>query len=504
MQPRERGHRIGQGSHGESAMKRMLWMAGLLFASSFALAQDTPPDELQEEVRAEASSAGGSGLFAWETYEKRVQASGAVEAHGTDLFGDQVSLANGAVSFTATDVSIPGNSALPVAFARTFTVGNRKDTINDGSLADWHLDVPHLSGVFAPDWVGSVPGNPGQRCSVSSSVHARPPPPAGDVNVEDFWNGHSLHIPGREGGELLLIRSATPRPSSGGPYYWHAAGHSVVSCLPSTKNQTGRESFLVTTADGTRYWFDWMAQYYEPPLRVTVNGPGGPVTLIHEKRRNVLYATRVEDRFGNHVVYNYSNTATQPARLDSIVASDGRRLNISYVSGRVSKVEAIASDATNQTWLYEYASAPDSQMSLARVILPGDTPQAPNRWTLELAQLSRAKIQQWSAAGEPSRNCLLNWGWSSLNGPNQFTGRMTHPSGAVGDFQFKIMTHGRSWVPVSCSLGTSVPPPGGMRNTDDDVNRWTISYESLTLTQKTISGPGLSPGTWAYGPPRFS
>lgn len=466
-------------------MKRMWVLVCLSLASIAAQAQD--------------------GLYAWETYEKRIKASSEVPAHGPDLFGDQISLSNGAVTFSVTDVSVPGNSALPVAFGRTFTVSNRKDTKNDGSLADWHLDVPHISGVFAPDWVGSVPGNPGKRCSVTSTLHASPPPPSGgNFGVEDFWNGNTLHIPGHEGGELLLLRTATPRPSTGGPYYWHVAGHSVVSCLATTKNQPGHEGFLVTTADGTRYWFDWAATYYEPPLRFTVHtihpitGDPTPSTGTHVRRRVALYATRVEDRFGNSVVYTYNNAATQPAKLESIVASDGRRINVTYASARVTQVESVASDATNRVWRYEYVAAPDSQMSLARVILPGDTPAAPNRWTLELAGLSRAKIQQWSAAGEPSRNCVANWGWWSLNGPNQFSGRMTHPSGAVGEFDFEIMTHGRSWVPRSCSLGMPPSGPGQMDDTSDDVNRWAISYESFTLKKKTLSGPGVASSAWIY------
>ncbi len=87
---------------------------------------------------------------------------------GSDLFGDQVNLVNGGLSFSITDISVPGNSSLPVALTRTFAVTDRtKYLTNDEPLADWDLDLPRLSGVFAPNW-------PDARCTV-----AQAPPAAG-------------------------------------------------------------------------------------------------------------------------------------------------------------------------------------------------------------------------------------------------------------------------------------------------------------------------------------
>ena len=87
---------------------------------------------------------------------------------------------------------------------------------------------------------------------------------------------------------------------------------------PTIKNGSG-EGFLATTRDGTRYWFDHMAQFHETLLSSPTSG-GSTATPL-SRRRNALYVTRVEDRFGNSVSYSYSNTATSPVRLTSISAS---------------------------------------------------------------------------------------------------------------------------------------------------------------------------------------
>ena len=56
----------------------------------------------------------------WEEYDKLIKSREEIAALGPTLFGDQVNLMNGALSFSMTDVSVPGNSAsLPMAITRT-------------------------------------------------------------------------------------------------------------------------------------------------------------------------------------------------------------------------------------------------------------------------------------------------------------------------------------------------------------------------------------------------
>ena len=60
-----------------------------------------------------------AGNLPWESYGEVVEAGRSVAPlNAGSLFGDSVDLYTGSLSFSQTDVSLPGNSALPVAIAR--------------------------------------------------------------------------------------------------------------------------------------------------------------------------------------------------------------------------------------------------------------------------------------------------------------------------------------------------------------------------------------------------
>lgn len=428
---------------------------------------------------------------AWEEYGKRVAASTQVNALGPDLFGDQVSLSNGALSFSVTDVSLPGNNGLPVEFTRTFSVEGRKGSYVNAEfpLADWEIDLPNISGVFAPDWVSAIAASPGKRCSVTTVTAARPPVVVvADTYFQpkDYWQGHNLSLPSG-GGEMLLLDPSRPKPTAGGPYYWITADQTRVACLPAIQNWPGGgEGFLAISPDGTKYWFDWMAQYLEEAIEAstTMEVMGLPKTYSerHARRRNVLYPTRIEDRFGNSVTYTYTNARTAPVRLTTIQSSDGRRIDIHYNSaGNAGTVVA-----HGRTWSYQYAAANNVDKTLSAVVLPDAT-----RWTIDFAGLLNSQILYTRGVpNEPWRSCTHQ---PDLISPESFSGRVTHPSGAVGDFTVKPQLHGRTNVPLNCEKFT-VPHNYG----NDDVSFWTISYHALSLAEKKISGVGLPAGSWTY------
>lgn len=124
--------------------------------------------------------------FSWDELDRRLPSSSRVEALGPTLMGDEVSLSDGGLAFSVVDVSIPGNNALPVELRRRYSVKDRKDTINDGMLADWQIDAPNISGVFAPDWINTGE-QPGRRCSAATL----PPVPIRHQR-SDFWQGLTL------------------------------------------------------------------------------------------------------------------------------------------------------------------------------------------------------------------------------------------------------------------------------------------------------------------------
>jgi YD repeat-containing protein len=436
----------------------------LWVASSMAYAQDT-----------------SAGRYPWEEYEKLVNAKGAVTTHGPTLFGDDISLYNGGLSFSATDVSMPGNGGLPVAVTRKYNVANRAQGKKaDQPFADWELDTPRLSGVFAPNW-------PDKRCSVGSAVEARPPVITGEgeshFNPEDYWHGNHADMPG--GGEMLYADQGGARPLSGGPYYWLTSGYTYFSCLGSLKNGTG-EGLLAITSDGTKYWFDWMAQYQEPDLigKAINTGGSGPDPRF-ARAKNVIYATRVEDRFGNWVTYTYENAWNKPARLTRIESSDDRLVTLEYNGyGQISKVAA-----GGRTWTYEYSYADQFVPTLTAVVLPDQS-----SWQIDFAALTRAGIdyEKPQHSTDVVRSCaspgiLTGEAWAGA------TGTITHPSGAVGTFFVQPKRHGRSNVPQVCANYQSP-----VNDPNDDVAYYPLAHDSLSLISKQVSGPGLESMTWQY------
>lgn len=428
-----------------------------------------------------------AGKFAWQDVGRRLKASQAISPLGANFAGEKVSLSNGALSFSAVDVSLPGNDQLPVAFSRSYVVKNRKDYYSEDMLADWSVDVPNISGIFSTDW--SVSGTtPGNRCSSTNL----PPIPAGGYSLREYWQGVTVDIPGEAGGDMLIANAGINKPSTGGPYPWVTGdGMTHIACLATIKNGSG-EGFIATTADGTRYWFDWMAQYTEPALKGNqVNpGSGSPIYAQLARRRNVLLATRVQDRFGNSVDYTYTNSWNQPAKLTKILASDGRQITITYSGGYVSSV----SDGS-RSWSYGYQNTSGGRKTLVSVTLPDSS-----AWNIGFSQFTDAEIKyNESPGGEILRNCMSVE--PPQNPASEPVGTITHPSGGLGTFTVNIQEHGRSWVPISCSHVTTSPSgaePGTGNNTNDDLNNWAISDNSFTLKQKQITGPGLATAVWNY------
>lgn len=378
-----------------------------------------------------------AGEYPWQEFDKRLQASQTVAALTSEALGDRINLQDGTLSFQATDIELPSHHGPRVAFSRSYRTYNRtlRDLYQDGPefrLGDWQVELPNLSGTFLPDWV--APGNPLQRCS-----DTRPPPlPVSNFSyfLSDFYHGVQLHIPGVGGGELLVTRPGVMRPNDGYTYRWMTNDQIHVRCLPAVQNTSG-EGFLAVTPDGTRYWFDWMAQY---PMTNLVKKEWGHqtgryVSEVRPRKLNVLYATRVEDRFGNWVTYRYTNASSAPARLAEILASDGRRLTFDYNSaGRIIRV-----NAHGRTWHYHYVTTGRGRTSLQRVVQPDGS-----AWTINLGAFTDAIIDyaQKFHPLEPVRDCFSlevprNWG-------TQFVGSLTHPSGVTGAFTLGIVEHGRS------------------------------------------------------------
>jgi hypothetical protein len=59
----------------------------------------------------------------------------------------------------------------------------------------------------------------------------------------------------------------------------------------------------VVSPDGTKYWFDYLQ--YATAFTVAEPDPLGSGIILKQRRRVArMYATRIEDRFGNWVQYH--------------------------------------------------------------------------------------------------------------------------------------------------------------------------------------------------------
>ncbi len=438
----------------------------------------------------------------WEDYSKHIEKAKGIESFGTDLFGDTVDLYTGRLSFHQVDISLPGSSVLPMLLSRSFAprdpvvVGegsNLDIPENDQPFGDWTLDIPRVGGVFAHMLNGSVRGpngiliNPGtmygwsdQRCS-----GLRVPPYIGEFAPAEYWYGLQADMPG--GGELLAPTTGLQMPTDGPTYRWVTTSRTWFSCLPTIKN-AGGEGFLAIDQNGTRYWFDWMAKFKEPTLLKSFNysfsSPTGGSEEVYEqemlRRRNMLYATRIQDRFGNWIAYTYSNAADQPIRLDAIDSSDGRKVVISYNSiGRI-----VSASTNGRVWTYSYTA--DGQ-SLTNVNLPDGSGWVYNfRNYVNYMLVDKSYVSSCNYPG-----IILN--------ASDFTNSgsvlsVTHPSGARGEFELRPKLHGRSNVPQVClpAAGSENPEIGA------DYSDYVRFYWANSLVRRKISGAGLNEMQWIY------
>jgi RHS repeat-associated protein len=470
----------------------------------------------------------------FEEQRKSIKAPQALASLGTDLFGDDVNLYNGALSFKQTDVSLLGNNALPVAIGRRITVGELY--AGGRAFGQWEFDIPHIYGTFSQSdgWKSNTGDY--NRCSNFS-----PPPTAFGLNyqsewsAEEFWHGNFLYVPG-VGDQRLLFRSTTntAAPGSTSAYPIVTAGFWSISCLSTLKNastSTQGEGFLAISPDGTKYYFDWMVKYPIPRLTKSNDAPLGvssPTSLetsstsgtrassmeslatvssmdaaetsgtsetveaaqesdstpvpvrasIGTETPNIvvtatlprndvwLLPTKVVDRFGNTVTYTYD--PLKPKNLLRIDSSDGRSIVLTYipVGNGADEVVRTVSDGS-RTWTYSYAAT----SNLDQVVLPDNS--------------------AWNFANFYTLLNIVGYiDNGGCDGPPVFyntalTGSIVHPSGATGTFTLTPTVHGRSYLPRSCPNAST--PPFTPR-----------TFASESLTQKTISGPGLNALVWNF------
>ncbi|WP_426212629.1 RHS repeat domain-containing protein [Massilia sp. TWP1-3-3] len=181
--------------------------------------------------------------------------------------------------------------------------------------------------------------------------------------------------------------------------------------------------------------------------------------------------SEVTDRFGNWVRYTYD--PANPKKLLSIYSNDNRRLDFEYTdTANPDSITAIKDGV--RTWRYTYVN-----QVLSQVILP------------DLSFWQVLGIDNLSGVFKQSNGS--GCAGSSTELATTRTATLTHPSGATGAFTLKAKVHGRANVPTTC-----LDPNNYV---DNDEVLVPMHFQTLALTSKVISGPGLQPMQWTYAYP---
>ena len=465
----------------------------LLFGSGVLLAQTTPlpPTDLSVDTSFQTE------------YTKLVNGGESIGAYDTGLFGDSVNLYTGATEFAATDVALPGNDELAVAFGRQRSIENR---VGQGVLAlgDWDMDVPYMEVVTVKGygWIVDTT-HPQMRCSSPTNAQIAAPPliPVGPASVgpREYWQGIHLHVPGQGQQEVLFFDSSVSSlatPTDGRSYRWVTSGMWMFACENTGGGLPGGalgDSYVARSPGGLIYHFERMATDTYSPIAVPKAPPGTFLSVERERVR--LYPSRVEDRFGNSVVYNW--VAASPnldedrshLELASIISSDNRTLTFQYDTGVVSSVTDNAQPP--RTWSYTYDSV---KRRLTGVTLPDSS-----AWSLNFLDIGPGVMAYKTGMSDWDSAVACNWmrPFADVNVPETHQVVITSPSGAKGTFAFQPKRHGRTNVYAECIFPKSGSDGHAYPTAPARFDIW-------SLVGKTIEGAGLpAPGNaggyaWTY------
>ncbi|MEP1444752.1 MAG: RHS repeat-associated core domain-containing protein [Paraglaciecola sp.] len=328
-------------------------------------------------------------------------------------------------------------------------------------MADWTLDFPAIQTTLLRSQIRySGSWGIGQECSGSldpGSISNW----GNNFESNEYWNGDNLQLPGGNGAKLLENNGYLASSST---YKRVTQSNWKFSCF-NRADGLG-EGFIGFSPDGLKYTFD--------KLRLISAKP-----IVRDYKPTARYnafmlATRVEDRFGNYINYNYTGS-----NLTSITTNDSRTVTFSY--NHPTQSSLITSMAFNgRTWSYQYSSsAPYSLLSVTR-------PDGKS-WTYDLDDLAYTLPPSMTSTPDGNGNTVYQ-DCAIMAGNTGYSVSLTHPDGMTGTFTFAPQMHGRSNV-TEYGNGTGGP------NIQPIQSR---CYPNHALVEKTLSGAGVSALTWDY------
>jgi len=388
---------------------------------------------------------------------------------------ENINTADGSISIAQTDLTIPSNGGLDIEITRRINLtlgasGPATGRETGFGRTWWSLNIPRITTLTQKKWITRHPTLPNSRCSVDSPEFTFPPTHSAGApgtfgyvffHAKMYWSPPTLETP-EDSNVLLIPIPSSPTPQIGPSVKWITKGLSTITCLPFIINGEG-EGYTATTPNGNTYTFNWLASEEGFPL---VNPPiGGFPTFRHS-----LYATKVEDIFGNWIEYDYEEPKERMygVKLVAIRASDGRRADITYNEQEL--IQTITSGTRTVKYEYDSSTMPDgsSVYDLRRVIHPDGS----------ILSIETDALNMHPASGK-SIKCA-NTAFYDFPGETYF--QLTEPSGLKTKYTLRNRRVGRSGIPA-CQVNQVGP---------------IYSYPLRSVIRKTVTGPGLSPLEWNY------
>ncbi len=380
-------------------------------------------------------------------------------AESTELLGDAIDLNSGAVSFTATDISIPGNFAIDVALRRRHHDVNTTYR-NTAEFGDWGLDLPSIQTRLVKNLEGFW--GMGRQCSANTQQEPPVTLFAGKVlEPKAYWGGVNLSLGSSQ--EKLLTNIDNSLSQEGVAYY--TASNIKISCY--TKTDGTGEGFKAVSTDGTSYYFD-------VPHQVRAFMPSYPQLPVYNYFMRV---SKIVDRFGNNVVFNYtSKTASNGLtsnNLTSIQSSDGRNISLFYEHPTqpylITKVQA-----NGKTWLYQYTEG--NKAVLYKVVQPDG-----RFWSYSFIDADPSQLFDTYVPNMSMGDCTI-----SAADTIRSSLQLTHPNGVKGIFEFESKMQGT----------TNMPLRGMIQSGEYSYEKPRCSV-TMALVKKRLVGPSID-HTWIY------
>ena len=384
---------------------------------------------------------------------------------GQQAFGDNIDIDLGMLSFSHVDVSVPGNSALPVELRRELARGNPTNRMV--GFGNWGLVVPQITFEWLqPNGLQAYPCSTGLGGPETTRVHIGglinpPSPPWVDVYRSEFFNGLTMLTPSGERKELL-INYGSPE-FAGTNARLVTKDNWIVRCVAPT----GGETFEATAPDGTRYTFNHRVAggYRDHVVYRDGEQFEEVVTYINQDK---FLLTRIDDVNGNWVAYEYSGSS-----LVQVHSNDGRSIQIAWDGDRIASVSS-----HGRTWTYSYGGGWSSYLS--QVTLPDG-----GYW-----QFDPIDFDDGYATPGPAQ--------CGYNVPGPFTVR--HPAGATATYTFAEIING------SYLANYPFPGPYYQDRFGMDCMEYPAAVRSLAVVSKQVNVPGTGTftSTWRYEQDRAS